>query len=148
MAKLNVGDTFTRNQIHEMFGGSVQSYLPHVNGKVKCICLTRELNPSFDDSIKPPAFTKLIMVGEGDGIEKAADMLSNQTKEPLPTFLKQSSGSWEYIGDFSFHGSVDDNETVERWSASLDYKPKEIKRILMVKPCKEVSSRAVIKKSA
>lgn len=39
-SSLTTGDSYTRAQIHNLFGGSVQSYLPMVNGVVVCACLT------------------------------------------------------------------------------------------------------------
>ncbi len=37
--------TYTREEIHEMLGGDMQSYLPHKDGKVVCGCFRLDTNP-------------------------------------------------------------------------------------------------------
>jgi hypothetical protein len=91
-----LGASYTREQIHAQIGGSLQSYLPHVGGRVVAACLRLDTNPDA------PA---VILAGMGDGIENAAELLVAQDS-PVPTFLKRDTGNWEYVGDFR----------VERWS--------------------------------
>lgn len=40
-----VGEEYTRNDIHELVGGSKQAYLPNKNGRVVAACLTKNYNP-------------------------------------------------------------------------------------------------------
>jgi hypothetical protein len=46
-----LGQTYTRNEIHEAVGGSKQAYLPRKNGLVVCGAFTRELNPEAPNVI-------------------------------------------------------------------------------------------------
>jgi hypothetical protein len=85
-----VGVSYTRDEIHARVGGSVQSYLPHVGGKVVAACLRLDTNPNAPE---------VILVGSGEGIEHAAELLVAQPT-PLPIFLKRDPGEWEYVGDY------------------------------------------------
>jgi hypothetical protein len=79
-----------RGQIHARLGGSVQWYLPTVEGRVVCACLKPKANPDAPDIILP---------GEGEVIERTADLLVSQ-RTSVPTFIKRSPRRWEYVGEF------------------------------------------------
>jgi hypothetical protein len=84
------GQSYTRAQIHEKLGGSVQSFLPTVNGEVVCACLTLKLNP------QAPA---VILAGDGPKMMAAAEQLGQQTSK-IPVFIKLDTNSWKYVGDW------------------------------------------------
>ena len=86
-----VGQDYSRRQIHEQLGGSLQSYLPTVDGAVVCACLRPDLNRRAPE---------VILVGFGSGIQRAGDMLIRQTA-PIPVFIKRVSGCWTYRGGWS-----------------------------------------------
>ena len=90
--------SYTREEIHTEVGGSMQSFLPHVGGRVVAACLRRDYNPDA------PA---VVLVGTGEGIEQAADMLVAQ-RSPVPTFIKQGTDGWEYVGEFAAERSSQD----------------------------------------
>jgi hypothetical protein len=71
-------------------GGSIQSYLPTLNGRVVAACLRTDTNPDAPDVILP---------GRGPDIEAAADLLV-AVREPVPTFIKRRANDWEYVGMF------------------------------------------------
>ena len=81
---------YTRDQIHDALGGSKQSYLPDVGGRVVCACIDAKLNPDAP---------RIIIPGTGPMIEKTADILLGQ-KGAIPVFLKQSTNAWKYVGEF------------------------------------------------
>lgn len=81
---------YTRKQIHEKYGGSVQSYLPTVNGKVVCACLTGKLNPDAPN---------VILIGNGPIVKLTAEKLCEQN-EPIPVFLKKKTNKWECKGEY------------------------------------------------
>ena len=87
---LQVGVEYTRDEIHSMFGGSTQWFLPRANSKVVCACLTLRLNPKAPFEI---------LVGCGVEKEKSAELLSHQTN-PIPIFIKQDTNRWQYTGEF------------------------------------------------
>jgi hypothetical protein len=91
--RFHPGKLYSRREIHERVGGSVQTYLPHVSGRVVAACLDPALNPGAPTTI---------LVGEGIGIESAARMLVHQ-REPVPVFIKLGSGQWEYVGHYAVH---------------------------------------------
>ena len=84
------GRTYTRAQVHQRIGGSIQSFLPTVNGEVVCACLSLKLNP------QAPA---VILAGDGPRIMATAEQLGRQTSK-IPVFIKQQSNAWEYVGDW------------------------------------------------
>src|SRR5687767_8819308 len=95
---LAIGDTFTREDIHLMFGGQIQTYLPHADGKVVCGCFdpSDRMNPNAPQEIYfgEPYETPII--------DKSASMVFEQGRagESIPVFLKRSSNHWEYVGNF------------------------------------------------
>jgi len=46
MERLKLGRCYTRRQIHEIRGGSLQEYLPHVSKKVVCGCVVPKRSPT------------------------------------------------------------------------------------------------------
>src|SRR5437899_2659620 len=92
------GVSYTRDQIHAQVGGSKESFLPHVGGRVVAACLRQDYNPDAPT---------VILVGTGEGIERAAELLVAQ-RSPVPTFIKQGTGDWEYVGDFAVERSSQD----------------------------------------
>jgi len=91
-----LGVSYTREEIHAQVGGSLQSYLPHVGGRVVAACLRLDTNPDAPT---------VILAGMGDRVQHAAELLVAQ-HAPVPTFLKRAAGNWEYVGEFN----------VQRWS--------------------------------
>ncbi len=84
------GQNHTRDQIHATLGGTTQSYLPVVGGRVVCACLEPKLNPGVP---------KVIILGTGPTIEKTADLLIGQ-KGPIPVLLRQGSNAGRYVDEF------------------------------------------------
>lgn len=88
---LELGHEYTRNEIHELVGGgSIQSYLPHADGKILCGCFDPNLNQRAPREID---------VGEGRDVLKYAQLLS-ESGSAIPVFLKQATNAWEFAGDF------------------------------------------------
>jgi hypothetical protein len=82
------GQDYTRRQIHRQLGGSFLSYLPTVDSIVVCACLRTDLNR------KAP---EVIIVGHGSRIERAGELLSQQTT-PIAVFVKRAVNRWTYRG--------------------------------------------------
>ena len=123
-----LGVSYTRKQIHAQVRGSIQSYLPHIGGRVVAACLRLDTNPEAPN---------VILAGMGDDIEHAAELLCAQ-HVPVPTFLKRDTGKWEYKGEFE----------VERWSqkaADVAEKAREsgradISRVIFMTPTRASTS--------
>lgn len=97
------GVHYTREQIHEELGGNIQSYLPHVGGKVVCACLTLDSNPEAPH---------VILVGTGKDTVKYGQVLAQQS-DAIPVFVKDSSNAWEYLGDYQVERSTTDPDIIE-----------------------------------
>ena len=91
----DISRDYTRRQIHEVLGGSVQSYLPTAHGRVVCACLRSDINSQAPT---------VILVGRGKGIQHAGDLLILQ-REAIPVFLKHASNAWTYRGLFHVRSS-------------------------------------------
>jgi hypothetical protein len=88
------GTLYTRDKIHELVGGSIQWYLPTVDGQVVCACLTPEANPDAP---------RIILAGEGEVIEQ---------RRAVPTFIKRGPREWEYVGNFKAESCSRDPEEI------------------------------------
>lgn len=105
MAKFKLGETYTRPEIHQQCGGGLRDYLPHVDGRVVCACVTLELNPAA------PA---VLLVGTGEDIERYGQVLAQQS-EPIPVFIKQDANAWQFWGYHRATGSSKDAQEIALW---------------------------------
>ena len=103
VAMFEAGEMYTREQIHEALGGSMQSYLPHLDGRVVCACLRPDTDPDAPT---------VILVGAGKGIEAGAEMLAAQGGS-IPVFLKRAQNRWEYAGQYRMERSTRGTAEIE-----------------------------------
>jgi hypothetical protein len=89
---------YTRKEIHEALGGSVEEYLPTKNGRVVCGAFLPEHNPDAP---------MIVLAGKGPKIRKAAEQFARQS-EPVPVFLKREANHWQYVGRFRVHRASTD----------------------------------------
>jgi hypothetical protein len=96
--KLTFGKRYSRSEISEMMGGSIQAYLPFKDGRVTCGCFRVEetLNPGAPEEV---LFGRVPIMPD---VEKSAEMVSEQGKsgEAVPVFIFKAKGKWEYVGDY------------------------------------------------
>lgn len=90
MEDLQRGKHYTRDEIHDLFGGNKRSYLPTVDGQVVCGCFT------IDDNLRAPCE---IDVGDGPIIIQSAEILI-AAGNVIPVFVKQRTNAWEFVGHF------------------------------------------------
>ncbi|MBI3896099.1 MAG: hypothetical protein HY313_09230 [Acidobacteria bacterium] len=83
-----LGEYYTRADIHNELGGGIQDFLPHVDGRVVCGCFTSDLNPNAPWEILP---------GNGPDIIHWAEVFRQQGNA-IPVFLKREVNRWEYTG--------------------------------------------------
>lgn len=110
--QLQIGQSYTREEIHDRFGGSIQSYLPTRNDRVVCGCFNRsdDMNPLAPDEV-------LFGTAErSPEINRAADLVfaQGQRSEAIPVFLKVKSNQWEYVGEYLCIGITRDSRVVRR----------------------------------
>jgi len=65
----DIGKEFTRIEIHNRVGGSQQSYLPDLGGRIVAACLKLEHNSDAPN---------VIICGNGPKIAKTGEFLANQ----------------------------------------------------------------------
>jgi hypothetical protein len=106
MNDFTIGQTYSREQISGVLGGSHQSYLPTVNRRVVCGCFWRipELNPDAPEKV---------LYGSGPIVQQNARFVSRQSG-PIPVFLCQDHGKWEYVGRYRCTGLRNDSAEIER----------------------------------
>lgn len=85
-----LGATYDRREIHGAVGGDLQSYLPHLGGRVVAACLTLDENPDAP---------RVILPGTGVEIERWAKVLVGD-RSAVPTFIKRAPARWEYVGEY------------------------------------------------
>lgn len=96
------GKTYTRQDIAEAIGGgSVHDYLPEKEGKILCACLSQAFDPE-----KP-----VILVGQGPGVQRQAELFCGQ-QTGVPVFFKKQANQWEYAGEYRCDHWTDDLEEV------------------------------------
>ncbi len=100
--------TYTREEIHEMLGGDMQSYLPHKDGKVVCGCFRLDTNPDAPN---------VVLVGDGDNIYAYSQVFCEQ-KHHIPIFIKEDFNCWRYVGDYRVRKWEEDELSIKMHSAS------------------------------
>lgn len=101
-----IGEAYTRKQIHNQLGGSVQSFLPTVDGKVVCACLSKDMNPNAPHEI---------LVGNKPIVMISAEQFSKQTS-PIPVFIKEASNEWVYAGDYAAKKMTRRDDGISRYN--------------------------------
>lgn len=111
-----IGCEYTRDEIHENLGGSKQSYLPTVLGRVVAACLKLELNPHAPN---------VVLCGKGLIIASAGVALSMR-HDPLPVFIKRGINRWEYRGNFKVIASYSSGPQFEALIAGSGRNPSDV----------------------
>jgi len=88
---LVVGQAYSRHSIRQLVGGgSIQTYLPSVGGRILCACLHPSGSLPAED---------LILVGTQAQTVNSANRLFSQGGT-IPLFIKESPGHWIYRGRY------------------------------------------------
>ena len=119
---LREGCCYTREEIHRLLGGNLQSYLPHVGGRVVCGCFRVDLNPDAPGKV---------LVGDSEDVVKYAKVLAQQG-EPIPVFIKKGPKRWEYVGDYLAVEYREDPEEVAQRAG--DARRDELAGVLVLEP--------------
>jgi hypothetical protein len=99
------GHLYTRREITDSFGGGVQDYLPHKDGRIVCACLTTDHNPDAPE---------IVLVGIGPDIKRSAEIFAEQG-DYVPTFVKRAPHAWQYKGQYRVRTHSTDREQISRW---------------------------------
>jgi hypothetical protein len=85
-----LAEHYTRKEIHDAVGGSVEDYLPTKDGRVVCGTFRPDANPDAP---------MIVLAGKSPKIRKAAEQFARQP-EAIPIFLKREANRWQYVGRF------------------------------------------------
>jgi hypothetical protein len=118
-----VGQEYTRAEIHLAVGGSTQSYLPTKNGAVVAACLTHDLNP------RAP---QVVLCGRGARIEPAGRLLAAHAYA-IPVFLKRGTNRWEYQGLFRPVSSHTSGPEFDGYVKNSGRPSAEVSRVVVLK---------------
>ena len=106
--ELKLGELYTRQQIAEVLGGgSVQENMPNKDGRVLCLCLSKDFDPA----------QPLALVGRGPKVEEQAGMFCRQ-ENAVPVFFKKRVNLWEYAGDYKCARWTEDLEELAGFEES------------------------------
>jgi len=111
-----IGREYTRDEIHGYLGGSKQSYLPTVAGRVVAACVKPAMNPRAPN---------IVLCGNGRIIRSSGLTLAGQ-HEPLPVFIKRGTNRWEYLGKFKVIASHSSGPKFEALIANSGRNPSDI----------------------
>ena len=84
------GNHYSRREIHERLGGSMQACFPHIDGQVVCACLRYDLNPEAPE---------VLLVGDGPDVREYGNVLCQQNA-PIPIFIKDNVHWHDVIREF------------------------------------------------
>jgi hypothetical protein len=105
--KIERNRLYTRTEIRGLVGGGgVMEYLPSRGNEILAGCFRTELNPEAP---------RIVLVGKGPRIERAAELLVEQGN-PVPVFLKRSVNEWEYVGHWRAIKLDKDSDTIAKHS--------------------------------
>jgi hypothetical protein len=120
---LGIGHEYTRDQIHQRFGGSKQSYLPTKQGVVVAACLTQAMNPRAPE---------VILCGRGKLIERAGAQLAGQSAA-IPVFLKRGVNRWEYRGTFAVSSALTSGAIFNDEISKTSRRASDISRVVLMR---------------
>jgi hypothetical protein len=103
--ELEAGNLYTRKEISQLLGGSMQEYLPHVNYQVIAGAFTTTANPEAPDAIFVPNRPYVI---------KWARIAAGQSFR-IPIFLKRTISGWEYVGNYRAVALLEEESAVLRY---------------------------------
>ena len=89
-SKFVIGNTYSRDDIHEAVGGDKQGMLPMAGGRVVCCCIKPEVNPQAPSCL---------FIGDHPNKYRAARQWADDQHD-IPMFLKRAVNHWEYIGHY------------------------------------------------
>lgn len=97
-----IGKEYSREDIHQVTGGSKHAFLPVKGGKVVAARLRPDLNPHAPE----------VILCDGSASSRAAGRTLARQTEPVPVFVRTSSDRFRYVGEYV---------VAESMSAPADY---------------------------
>jgi hypothetical protein len=120
-----LGNEYTRRQIHIRVGGNMQNALPTVNKVVVAACL-------HADAAHNPDAPDVILCGNGERVAAAGAWLSAQP-EPIPVFVFNAPHRWEYCGQFRAESSYTQGAEFGSWVSRGSRPASAISRVIVLR---------------
>lgn len=125
MPLFHVGQDYTRRQIHNRIGGSMQNALPTVDKVVVAACL-------HADAAYNPDAPEVILCGRSDRVSTAGEWLASQS-EPIHVFVFHSRNQWEYFGPYEVVASYTEGPEFSKWVSHGSRPRSAISRVVLLK---------------
>ena len=119
-----IGECYTRDDIHDVLGGSKVSCLPSVDGKLVAACLTLRFSPAA------PA---VVLCGQGPKTVLASRLFALQ-REELPIFIKKAAGRWEFCGEFRVAEFLVDGPRFEEFIVGSGRSLASVSYVVLLRP--------------
>ena len=117
------GQTFSREQICRMLGGSDKECLPYSHGLVLCGCFNPQRHP------EAPA---VILVGNGYIVQHGAKLLCAQ-KQPIPVFIRRADKQWEFAGYYAVERATTDPQELAAHHQGSIFSLSELTQVIFLK---------------
>ncbi len=101
---LEVGTAYSRDEIHDLLGGSKIKFLPHVGGRVVAGAFKLESNPCAPEAV---------LVPDKKSVAKWAKVVARQ-RAPIPVFIGVDNKEWVYKGPYRCAGMSGTAEDIVR----------------------------------
>ena len=128
--EFTIGEYYTRRDIHNAFGGEIQSYLPQRDKQIVAGCFGQRMNPDAP---------KEVQVGIKPKVVRKAEMLAEQAEMSLPVFIKdpergESRAIWRYEGRYRFVDLVDNKASISKAAKRSERSKKDLTYLLHLEP--------------
>jgi hypothetical protein len=120
-----IDKSYSREQIATICGGSKESFLPTMNGKVVAACLAPELNPQAPE---------VIICNDGAAARAAGKTLARQA-EPIPVFLKLETDVFRYVGQYAVADSLTAPVDCAPYVQKAGLKVGQVSRVIKMNRC-------------
>ena len=124
MPLFHLGQDYTRRQISNRVGGSMQNALPTVNKVVVAACL-------HADASHNPDAPEVILCGNTERVAAAGEWLSVQP-DPIPVFVFHARNQWEYRGWFRVKSSHSEGAELNKWVSRGSRPASAISRVIIL----------------
>lgn len=128
--ELTIGEYYTRRDVHNTFGGEIQSYLPQRDKQIVAGCFGQRMNPDAP---------KDVQVGIKPKVVRKAEMLAEQAEMGLPVFIKdpkrgEGRSIWRYEGRYRFVDLVDDKASISKAAKKSGRNKEDLAYLLRLEP--------------
>jgi hypothetical protein len=118
-----IGKEYSREDIHQVTGGSKQAFLPVKGGKVVAARLRQDLNPHAPD----------VILCDGSASSRAAGRTLARQTEAVPVFMRTSSDRFRYAGDYVVVQSMTAPTDYADYVANSGFTLAQISRVIKLK---------------